>query len=124
MLKGGEGPLTENSSFDLSSLPSSSSTTLSSFPTTTSSSSSSSPPSAASSRYRLLTSSETTSTLDSFPLAPLSRVLLDWKKKDGRWSRADPLSTFRQFSVGESIDALDTVRKWSSAHSHTDPIAL
>ena len=121
MLKGGEGPLTENSSLDLTTFPSISSVSASSHlpsipalvPSSSSSSTSSSSAPVASSRYRLLTSSEMTSTLDSFPLAPLSRVLLDWKKADGAWSReAPPLSSFRNFSVGDTIDALDTIRKW------------
>jgi hypothetical protein len=49
-------------------------------------------------------------------------VLLDWRKKDSSWSRADPVSSFRNFSVGESIDALDTVKKWCS-HIRTQTLS-
>ena len=114
MLKGGEGPLTENSSFDLAALSSSSAPLPPSAPLSSSSSSSSSTrlSSSFSSRYRLLAPREMTAMLDSFPLAPLSRVLLDWRKSDGAWSRVNPSRDFRDFRVGDTIDALDTIRKW------------
>ena len=118
MLKGGEGPLTENSSFDLASLSSNSSSSSSVLPPSAKLSSSASPSSTrassspSSSQYRLLGAREMSTALDSFQLPPLSRVLLDWRHEDGTWSRVSSSRDFREFRVGDSIDALDTIRKW------------
>ena len=134
MLKGGEGPLTENSPLDLVTYPSaatvnaaaaapSSSSSSSSFssssspflPLPGSSTASSSLPSSssrASSQYQLITKDEMRLTLDSFPLSPLDRVLLDYQRADGTWSRQSAERDFRDFEVGDTLDALDSVQKW------------
>ena len=109
MLKGGEGPLTENSSaFDLSSHAAASAAPSSSSP----------PPAAASTapasarQYQLLSESDMAQPLDAYPLVPLSRVLVDKLLPSGQYSRSSEPAAFRQFSIGDKLDARDTVQKW------------
>ena len=107
MLKGGEGPLTENSSaFDLSSHAAA---------TAVSSSSSQQPPESASSsvrQYVLLSENDMMQSVDAYLTAPLSRVLVDKLLPSGHYSRSSEPASFRNFSIGDKLDAKDTIQKW------------
>ena len=105
MLKGGEGPLTENSSaFDLSSHAAV--TTASTSPSSTASTSSSAR------QYVLLSENDMMQPLDAYPITPLSRVLVDKLLPSGHYSRSTEPASFRQFSIGDKLDAKDTIQKW------------
>ena len=109
MLKGGEGPLTENSSaFDLSSHAAASAA-----PSSPSSPPAAAPTAPASARqYQLLSESDMAQPLDTYPLVPLSRVLVDKLLPSGQYSRSSEPAAFRQFAIGDKLDARDTVQKW------------
>lgn len=107
MLKGGEGPLTENSSaYDLSSHAAANAAS--------SSSSSSSAPSSSSfaRQYALLSENDMLQPLDAYPISPLSRVLVDKLLPSGHYSRSSEPASFRNFSIGDKLDAKDTIHKW------------
>ena len=87
-----------------------------------SSSSSASAPSAPSSarQYALLSENDMLQPLDAYPIAPLSRVLVDKLLPSGHYSRSSEPASFRNFSIGDKLDAKDTIQK-SVAHTpYTD----
>ncbi len=105
MLKGGEGPLTENSSaFDLSSHAAATAASSSSAP--------SSSPSPSTRQYQLLSENDMLQPLDAYPIVPLSRVLVDKLQPSGQYSRSAEPASFRLFSIGDKLDAKDSVDKW------------
>ena len=124
MLKGGEGPLTENSSaFDLSAhaaatAASSSSSSSSSQPT--------SPASSSAQQYVLLSENDMMQPLDAYPITPLTRVLVDKLLPSGHYSRSSEPASFRNFSIGDKLDAKDTINKWqaNTTHTHTRTLCM
>ena len=50
--------------------------------------------------------------LDAYAIVPLSHVLVDKLLPSGQYSRSSEPPSFRQFSIGDKIDARDTVQKW------------